>query len=126
MKYDPQQSPNRNEWQALSESEQIDLVFEYHRREKVELPNEMLHAVLHVVVENQVAAGGELIVDEKLNQLMREGLDRHDAVHAIGSVLIEHIHNMLTEKPDLAEPNERYFEALEKLTAKSWMENYSG
>jgi hypothetical protein len=102
------------------------LVCEFHRREKIDLPDEMLHAVIHVVVENQVAARDQLIVEEKLNQLMREGLDRHDAVHAIGSVLIEHIYNMRSGDFDEVDPNERYLEALEQLTAESWRENYSG
>jgi hypothetical protein len=40
----------------------------------------------HVVVENQVALGEATSVPEALDRLINEGLDRHDAVHAVGSV----------------------------------------
>jgi len=125
MKYDPHNPPNINEWQTLPELEQIDLVLEYHRSKKIELPGEMLHATIHVTVENQIALSDELPVEAKLNQLMQEGLDRHEAVHAIGSVLAEHIYGMLSEdsKPD--DTNVAYHEELEALTAKSWRERYS-
>ena len=125
MKYDPHNPPNINEWQTLPELEQIDLVLEYHRSKKIELPSEMLHATIHVTVENQIALSNELPVEAKLNQLMQEGLDRHEAVHAIGSVLAEHIYGMLSEDSKLDDPNVAYHEELEPLTAKSWRERYS-
>jgi hypothetical protein len=53
----------------------------------VRLPNAQLHAVIHVVVENQLALGEEVVV-ETLARLQREGLGRHDGVHAIGSFLL--------------------------------------
>ena len=56
---------------------------------------------------------------------MQEGLDRHEAVHAIGSVLAEHIYGMLSEDSKLDDPNVAYYEELEPLTAKSWRERYS-
>ncbi len=40
----------------------------------------------HVVVENQIALGDEIPVARNLHQLMAQGLDRHDAIHAIASV----------------------------------------
>ena len=42
---------------------------------------------MHVVVENQAMMGDETLVPKTLARLMGEGLDRHDAVHAIASVL---------------------------------------
>ncbi len=42
---------------------------------------------MHVVVENQIAMGDEIPVRDTLVRLMSEGLDRHDAVHAIATVL---------------------------------------
>ena len=56
---------------------------------------------------------------------MAEGLDRHDAIHAIGSVRIGHI-NDLVRKAGLGDgkadgdSNDAYFSELERLTAKSW------
>jgi hypothetical protein len=45
----------------------------------------------HVIVENQVALGEAYPVQSVLLRLMEEGLDRHDAIHAIGSVLAERL-----------------------------------
>jgi hypothetical protein len=50
---------------------------------------------------------------------MSEGLDRHDALHAIGSVLAEHIHGMFTDKP-VSEDHSEYFDRLLQLSAQSW------
>jgi len=47
-----------------------------------------MHGVAHVIVENQIAAGDSTVEPVTLARLMREGLDRHDAIHAIGSVLM--------------------------------------
>jgi len=125
MRYDPHHPPNVSKWLAIPELERLDLVLDYHRRRSVRLPNEVLHAAIHVTVENQIAIGDELPVGSKLNQLMREGLDRHDALHAIGSILAEHIHSILSEEPAIEDPNPHYLEALSQLTVQSWREKYS-
>jgi hypothetical protein len=78
-----------------------------------------MHAVAHVIVENQLAEG---LPEAKraLGRLLGEGLDRHDAVHAIASVLMEHFWN-LTNKPQApGDPHAPYLAALDKLTAESW------
>ena len=85
----------------------------------------MLHATFHVTVENQIALGDDFPVESKLNQLMQEGLDRHEALHAIGLVLAEHIYGMLYEDSELDDPNIANIEAIKHLTAKSWRESYS-
>ena len=41
------------------------------------------------IVENQVALGDAFAARAVLLRLMAEGLDRHEAIHAIGSVLSE-------------------------------------
>jgi hypothetical protein len=53
-------------------------------------------------------------------RLGREGLDRHDAVHAVGSVLASHMHALRVGDQGEREPNERYYEALGKLSASKW------
>ena len=125
MKYDPNKPPDTKKWTTLSELEQIDLVLDYHKRRKIQIPNDMLHAAIHATVENQIALGDKFPAESKLNQLMQEGLDRHEAVHAIGSVLSEHIYGMLAEDSELDDPNAPYLDALERLTAKLWRERYS-
>jgi hypothetical protein len=51
-------------------------------------------------------------------RLIGEGLDRHDAIHSIGMVLAEHIHDVLKTTKSTQDPNARYFAALERLTAE--------
>jgi hypothetical protein len=128
LDYDPLEDPDPEQWLMLDEQERIDLVVEYHQVAGISLPNEKLHATLHVIIENQIA-DAELPVRRKLEQLMSEGLDRHDAVHAIGSVAAGHIYDVLRGAADAGrqdklasgrDPNEAYFAELERLTAKSW------
>ena len=120
MKYDPQRAPDPKTWLALDEEERIVLVLQYHRRARVRLPNARLHATIHVVVENQVALGDEIPVRRTLERLRAEGLDRHDAVHAAGSVLAKRIYDLLKEGLPAGDPNEPYWAELESLTAEGW------
>ena len=122
MRYDPYREPERDEWLATDEGERTELVRTYHKRKGVALPNALLHAAIHVTVENQIALGDEMPVKRKLSDLLREGLDRHDAIHAIGSVLAEHIYLIMKGELQEEDPNPKYLEALSQLTAKSWRE----
>jgi hypothetical protein len=122
MKYDPLVPPDPKEWLALGEQERIDLAEEYHRRKRVRLPDTQVHALFHAIVEAQIALGDEIPVRRTMERLMAEGLDRHEAIHAVGSVLAGHMHDLL-QRPDAkrdADPNARYFAELERLTAKEW------
>ena len=92
VEYDPLEAPEPEEWLAIDDAERIRLALDYHRRARVRLPNEKLHAVLHIVIENQIALGDEIPVQNTAQRLMAEGLDRHEAIHCIASVLAEFIH----------------------------------
>jgi hypothetical protein len=118
--YDPDTSPTPTEWLQADEGERIELVSAYHRRKKVKLPNSRLHAVVHVVVENQIALGEETVVNT-LARLRAEGLSRHDALHAIGSVLAENMYELMHEDPGATDdPYRQYLERLQRLTAENW------
>ena len=120
-RYDPNRAPDAAEWSALDESEQIMLVKQYHKRERVKLPNEAVHAVFHVIVENQIALGEEMNVASTLDRLLLDGLDRHEAIHAIGAVLAGHMHSMLSD--DASEFSEAAYAAdLDALTVSKWRE----
>ena len=123
--YNPLQAPDPKEWSAMDEQERIRLVEQYHRQAGIRLPNAKVHAVIHAVVETQVALGDELPVRRTLERLMSEGLDRHDAIHAIGSVLAEHIFDLLStpEAASKADPNDAYCAAIERLTAEEWLQS---
>lgn len=118
MRYDPHRHIAPEDWQALDESERIESVREYHRRKRIRLPDENLHPVTHVIVENQVALGDTFPARAVLLRLMEEGLDRHEAVHAIGSVAAEQIFSALKEGG--GDLNAGYVEKLNRLTAESW------
>jgi Domain of unknown function (DUF1841) len=120
MQYDADEEPDPDAWLELDETERIDLVIDYHRRTGVQLDNPEPHAIAHVVVENQVALGEATPVPETLDRLMDEGLDRHDAVHAIGSILMEIVFAAPHEQDDATDINAKYNRELVKLTAAGW------
>jgi hypothetical protein len=120
-RYDPLEAPDPEEWLELDEQERIDLVRDYHRRAGISLPNETMHATMHAIVEAQIALGGETPAGRVAQRLIGEGLDRHDAIHAIGMVLAEHLNNMLKSMRPGKDPNALYFASLERLTAKDWL-----
>jgi hypothetical protein len=88
-------------------------VREYHRRAGIYPPNEKLHATLHAIVETQIALKEETPVGRIARRLIGEGLDRHDAIHAIGMVLAEHIYDVLKTTKSDKDPSAPYFDALE-------------
>lgn len=124
-KYDPDFGAPAQEWLAADEAQRIDLVRAYHRRARVRLPNERLHAVIHVIVENQLALG-EVVVIETLDRLQREGLNRHDAIHAIGMVLSEHLYDVMKGAGEVSPAlHAQYFERLKHLSAEAWLRSGS-
>jgi hypothetical protein len=119
--YDPLKRPDPEQWRSIDEQEQIQLVHDYHRRARIRLPNATVHAVVHVVVENQIVLGNEAPVRRAVQRLISEGLDRHESIHAVGSVLIGHVTDLLRGPDPGAEPNSSYYAALDRLTAKDWL-----
>ena len=118
MRYDPDHEPDRASWFGLDEGKRIALVAEYHRRAGIKLPNQQAHAAMHVVVENQAMMGDETLVPKTLARLMGEGLDRHDAVHAIASVLSGVMFQDVKECGD--DIKAVYARQLAALTAEKW------
>jgi hypothetical protein len=121
-RYDPLEAPDPKEWLALDEGERLALVEDYHQRAHISLPSLAAHAAVHATVENQIALADETPARRTMERLMREGLDRHEAIHAIGTALMEHVHKMMTMKAPApgADPNATYFAELERLTAEEW------
>ena len=121
--YAPEVAPSREDWLALDEGERIVLAEWYHRDARIRLPRaaRTLHATIHVVVENQLAENDEQ-VDRALARLMKEGLSRHDAVHAIGSVVAEELYAAMNLKDTPESLRARYYAAIERPTAAVWRE----
>jgi hypothetical protein len=118
--YDPDIGPDLDEWQTLDESEQINLVQDFHIEANEEIPEggAMLHASIHVVVENQIAIGTEP-VPATVKKLTRQGLTRHEAIHAVGAIICENLFNIVQGNDNQWNPKQ-YRRRLEKLTAKRW------
>ena len=119
--YDPEQAINASEWLELDEGVRQLLVEEYHRDARIALPRKarLLHAAIHTVVENQLAMNIEPVV-RALERLMKEGLSRHEAVHAIGSRVAEQIYDIMQLKETPEVSSARYYAAIEQLTAAMW------
>ena len=125
LTYDPEIQPNAEAWLAIDEQERISLAEKWHRRAKVDLPSVKAHAAFHAIVENQLALNLEPVV-RAVPRLMKQGLSRHDAIHAVASVLAEHLHEQANAKiEDSAEVVQaRYDAEVERLSAKEWLGKY--
>jgi hypothetical protein len=77
----------------------------------------LVHATIHSAVETQLAEGHPHAA-AALARLLAEGLDRHEAIHAIGSVLTEEIFEVLKSKR--AHDPVAYARRLDKLTGAGW------
>jgi hypothetical protein len=114
--YDPLHAPEPGAWLAMDEDARRSSVERYHRAARIEMPNLSVHAIVHTVIENQLAQGIEP-VRRALDRLMAGGLDRHDALHAIGSVLATRLFTMMKEQ---ASDSGEYLKAVEELTVEKW------
>jgi hypothetical protein len=120
-RYDPDKNADPGDWLATTERTRQDLVESYHRQAGERAPSEHVHAAIHVIVENQLALP-EVVVVDTLRRLQREGLTRHEAIHAIGSVLAEQLYELLRQppQPTHADPTVAYRDKLKQLTAAAW------
>ena len=118
--YDPSKQLISDEWLDLEESERIRLVRIFHEALDDDLPEDALemHTMFHVIVENQLAEKVELI-PETIAKLTRQGLDRHEAIHAIAAIVSEDIFDLWKGNKKEFSPKQ-YRRKLEKITAKRW------
>lgn len=117
--YNASTPPNPKDWLAMDESQRLDLLYNFVEKHENLLEEEAqrIHAAIHVIVENQLALNTELTI-ETYNRLKRQGLDRHEIIHAIGAVIFEDIFEIMNN--DIENPFEKYKLRLKKLTAKRW------
>jgi hypothetical protein len=121
-KYDPDRGPDPERWLAQDEMKLMEIVQRYHRRERIPLPRERAHASIHVMVENQVALGEQTPVRDAVSRLMQDGLSRHDAIHAVGAVLMTHMHRATVEQKPIRV--EAYYADVRAVTRESWIAEY--
>ena len=119
--YDPENAPDPSEWLVLGESERIRLVQSFHVSARIKTPSMKAHAAFHAVVENQIATGFGPSC-RATERLQKEGLSRHDAIHAIGFIVAKFLHESVTNPG--AEPvdtmQSRMNAAIESLSASQW------
>ncbi len=117
--YDASSTPDSKEWLELGETEQLELVVDFVEKYEKDLENaaKKLHASIHVIVENQLAMESEP-TPETYSRLRKQGLNRHETIHAIGAVLAEDMFKIIKGDKDQATNN--YKDRLKKLTAKRW------
>lgn len=118
-RYEPLEAPDPEEWLAMEEDERLLLIREYVEEHEPGIEGKMMHVGMHLMVENQIALGDEMPVREVHERLMREGLDRHDAIHAVATAFAGAMFEMKND-PE-AELNANYHAGLEELTAESWL-----
>ncbi|MEO6079482.1 MAG: DUF1841 family protein [Steroidobacteraceae bacterium] len=126
-RYYPEKEPDAAKWLALSEAERLDLATYAHRKERLNPGAITPHAALHVAVENQLAMGQPASVSQAMVRLRSQGLSRHDAVHAIASVLAEHLHAIVLadDVASKAVPK-AYEDAVAMLDGNAWLESFRG
>jgi len=119
-RYNAEQPPDPDTWLDLDEFERIDLVQDFVEANETDIQEEArkLHALIHVAVENQLAMAVDP-VPETMARLVRQGLTRHDAIHAIGTVLSGGMYEIMKGNAKAWNPR-RYGKRLKKLTAKRW------
>jgi hypothetical protein len=115
--YDPLTAPDPETWLALDDHDQIEIIEQAHRRLGDKFPKLLLHSVIHNIAENQLAMGMPE-VRAALKRVMAEGLDRHQAIHALGSVIMEHLRNMLADKRPF--DHDSFNRSMAELTAAKW------
>lgn len=117
--YDANSSPLPS-WLEDDESLRAAAVESYHRglANHPAMPNPRLHALMHVIVENQLAADQPVEVRPTLERLVDDGLTRHEAIHAIGSVVAEQLFKVMNEGVDL--DRDLVTRSLATLRAASW------
>jgi hypothetical protein len=118
--YHPSKAPNPEDWLEMDESIRIQSVLDSHIAAQTEFEEgaDKLHAIIHVIVENQNALNVES-VSSTIEKLMRQGLSRHESIHAVGAVLSEGIYNSMNDGGSEFDIK-KYRWRLEKLTAKRW------
>jgi ATP/maltotriose-dependent transcriptional regulator MalT len=118
--YDADRAPDPAAWSAAPEPERLAAAEAHHRALVAPHPETRqprVHAAIHVVVEDQLASGAPPEARRAMDRLVRGGLSRHEAVHAIASVVASAAQGALAGARFDAGA---YARALDALTAEGW------
>lgn len=73
-------------------------------------------------MENQIALGDELPAAATVRRLVRDGLSRHEAIHAVGSVLMNHLGQAAGNGAEIDQ--EAYNAEVRALTEERWRADF--
>jgi Domain of unknown function (DUF1841) len=118
MRYDPQSAPDAVRWLATAEADRLEAVRRHHKKAGDRAGSPEIHAAVHVAVETQLAEGHPA-ARAAMDRLIAEGLERHEALHAIGSIVATEMFDVV--KSRRTHDPEAYSRKLSKLTAASWL-----
>ena len=118
--YNASRNINSALWLNLDEAVRLELIEEYVEdfEKEIDSSKKNIHASVHMVVENQLALGEEPALNA-YSRLLRQGLNRHETIHAIGAVIFTDIYEAMQNKDN--KPITSYKSRLRKLTAKKWL-----
>jgi hypothetical protein len=118
--YDADQPPDPSTWLAADEVVREKAVHAYHAglTDHPLTPRPGLHTALHMIVENQVAAGEPEETTATLRRLVGAGATRHEAIHAVASVVVREMDAVAKEKRRY--DRERVARELDRLRAGDW------
>ncbi len=117
-KYNPNFDLNSGEWLSLTELERLDLVREFHEREKIDISGIDAHCSLHTVIENQLAEDSPKLVGITLKRLLVAGVSRHDAIHALANAMSQELFRMMKGNELFSE--KRFNRDLQSLNPRDW------
>ena len=124
--YNPLVAPDPEYWLLLDEDERIDMVKAFHKKHRIRLPNLQMHSGLHAMIENQMAEGEDAVV-RAMDRLLAQGLDRHDAIHALCWVFSLQLFEQMKSPSTSPESslNDSYLAAVERVNAQDWLNSQS-
>jgi hypothetical protein len=101
------------EWLALDDTTRLTMVEEAHERHRWSVgENARVHAAMHVIVENRLAQKDEPVVTA-YDRLRAAGVDRHESIHALASVVAAQLFDALAEKRELSPEDDAAFATLD-------------
>lgn len=118
--YDPAVAPDPAAWLALDQPARIAAVAEFHREHRIEIPRKdrVMHSAVHAIVETQIASDDPPEVGAAMARLTSAGMDRHEALHALGATLARHMFALSRNEDAGADGHAKYREAVAALESR--------
>ncbi len=119
--YDPLVAPDPEEWLDMDDGEKQYLISSaLHDYEAGIGEGFEAHCIMHLIVENQVALNeADTPTGEQMDRLMSAGLNRHEAIHALGNVIMCQMWEMQTKRKEMTPVS--LAKEMRSLKSKDWV-----